>query len=76
MPTTRKYWSDAELEKLRSLAGNRTLIEIAQELGHPRGSVATKAHQLKISLRYLRRRQQRDVRAVSGRAGRELDGGN
>jgi hypothetical protein len=57
VPTTRKYWNDAELQKLRSLAGKRTLNEIAQELGHPRGSVATKAYQLKISLRYLRRRQ-------------------
>jgi hypothetical protein len=52
----RRYWTDAEVEKLRSMAGNCSLDQIAQKLGRPRGSVATKAHDLKVSLSYHRRR--------------------
>jgi hypothetical protein len=63
MPRKHQHWSDAELEKLRSLAGNRPADEIAQELGRPRRSVTTKAHRLKVSLGYVRRRQQRNVGA-------------
>jgi len=60
MPTPRRYWSEADVEKLRSLAGSRTIDDIARELRHPRGSVATKAYQLKLSLRVLGRRQQQN----------------
>ena len=57
MCITGRYWTDAEVEKLRSIAGKRSLNQIAQELGRPRGSVATKAHELKISLGYHRRQE-------------------
>jgi len=73
MPNHRRSWTDAETEKLRSLAGNRTIDEIARELGHPRGSVASKAHQINVSLRCLGRRQQRELRDP-GPAGCELNG--
>jgi hypothetical protein len=53
----KKRWTDAEVEKLRSIAGNRSLLQIAQELARPRGSVSTKARELKISLSYYRRRK-------------------
>jgi hypothetical protein len=53
----KKRWTDAEVEKLRSIAGNRSLLQIAQELARPRGSVSTKARELKISLSYHRRRK-------------------
>jgi hypothetical protein len=53
----RHPWTDAEIKKLRSMAGNRSLDEIAQGLGRPRGSVSHKAHNLKLSLGYHRRRQ-------------------
>jgi len=54
----KKSWTDAEVGKLRSMVGKRPLDQIAQELGRPRGSVSTKARELKISLSYHRRRQQ------------------
>ena len=52
-----RYWTDAEVEKLRSLAGRGPLGQIAQELGRPPGSVEAKARELKISLSHHRRHQ-------------------
>jgi len=54
----KKSWTDAEVGNLRSMAGRRPLDQIAQELGRPRGSISTKARELKISLSFHRRRQQ------------------
>jgi hypothetical protein len=68
-----KRWTDAEVEKLRSMAGNRSLDQIAQELGRPRGSVATKARELKISLAFHRRRQ-KPASVDPGPAGMDLTG--
>ena len=53
----KKRWTDTEVEKLRSMVGNHSLNQIAQELGRPRGSVSTKARELKMSLVFHRRRQ-------------------
>jgi hypothetical protein len=39
------------------MVGNHSLNQIAQELGRPRGSVSTKARELKMSLVFHRRRQ-------------------
>ena len=49
-------WTDADVEKLRSMVGKHPQDRIAQDLGRPRGSVASKARELKISLSYHRRR--------------------
>jgi hypothetical protein len=46
----KKRWTDAEVEKLTSMIGNRSLGQIAHELKRPRGSVSTKARELKLSL--------------------------
>src|SRR5712672_2300217 len=53
----KKRWTDAEVEKLRSMVGKHSQDQIAQELGRPRGSVSTKAHELNLSLVFHRRRQ-------------------
>jgi len=71
LPKKHRHWSEAELEKLRSLAGKRSSNEIAHELRRPRGAVVTKAHELKVSLR--RGPQQRNV-PDPGPAGWELNG--
>ena len=49
-------WTDADVEKLRSMVGKHPQDRIAQDLGRPRGSVASKARELKISLSFHRRR--------------------
>jgi hypothetical protein len=46
----KKRWTDAEVQKLISMVGNRSLGQIAQELERPRGSVSTKARELGLSL--------------------------
>jgi hypothetical protein len=51
-------------------AGNRSLLQIAQELARPRGSVSTKARELKISLSYHRRRK--PANSDPGPAGMDL----
>ena len=53
----KKRWTDAEIEKLRSMVGKHSQDQIAQELGRPRGSVATKTSELNLSLAFHRRRQ-------------------
>jgi len=51
MANLTRHWSPGEIEKLQRLAGKRRSKEIAAELGRTPGSLAVKAHQLKISLR-------------------------
>jgi hypothetical protein len=51
MANLTRRWSPEEIEKLRRLAGKRRSEEIAAELGRTPGSLAVKAHELKISLR-------------------------
>ena len=53
----KKRWTDAEVEKLRSMVGKHSQDQIAQELGRPRGSIATKTSELNLSLGFHRRRQ-------------------
>ena len=53
----KKRWTDAEVEKLRSMVGKHSQDQIAQELGRPRGSVSTKAHELNLSLVFHRRQK-------------------
>jgi hypothetical protein len=67
----KKRWTDAEVEKLKSMAGKRPSDQIAQELGRPRGSVSTKARELKMSLVFHRRRQQ-PASVEPGPAGTEV----
>ena len=45
-------WTSDDLEKLKAMAGNHRRDEIAAELNRGVSSVAVKAHQLGISLRY------------------------
>ena len=71
----KKRWTDAEVEKLRSMIGKHSQDQIAQELGRPRGSVATKAYDLKVSLSYHRRRPQPGSMDHPGPAGMDLTGG-
>ena len=47
----RKLWSDLEIAKLKSMAGNYSTAQIAQELGRGLSATMVKAHQLQISLR-------------------------
>jgi hypothetical protein len=51
MANLTRRWTANEIEKLRRLAGKRSPAEIAAELSRTRGSLAVKAHELKISLR-------------------------
>jgi len=71
----KKRWTDAEVEKLRSMIGKHSQDQIAEELGRPRGSVATKAYDLKVSLSYHRRRPQPGSMDHPGPAGMDLTGG-
>jgi hypothetical protein len=47
----RRGWTAEDVEKLKRLAGKRPRAEIASELGRTPGSLAVKAHELKISLK-------------------------
>jgi hypothetical protein len=69
----RKPWTDAEVEKLRSLAGKYSLDQMAQALGHPPAGVTKKAADLKISLAFHRRRQ-KPASVDPGPAGMDLTG--
>jgi hypothetical protein len=64
-------WTDAEVEKLRSMIGKHPRDRIAQELGRPPGSVATKARELKMSLAFHRHRQ-KSASMDPGPAGMDL----
>jgi hypothetical protein len=66
---SKKRWTDEEIEKLRSMAGNRSLLQIALVLARPRGSVSTKARELKLS---LSRRRPKPANLDPGPAGMDL----
>jgi hypothetical protein len=51
MTNLTRRWTANDIEKLRLLAGRRPPAEIAETLARSRGSLAVKAHELKISLR-------------------------
>jgi len=68
-----KRWTDAEVDKLKSMAGKHSVLQIAQELARPRGSVSTKAHELKMSLAFHRHRS-KPVNLDPGPAGMDLTG--
>ena len=59
MANLTRRWTANEIEKLRRLAGKRRPAEIATELGRTRGSLAVKAHELKISLRVVEGRSEK-----------------
>jgi hypothetical protein len=52
MSKTRQPWTNEQIETLLALAQRQRAVDIAAELGRPAGSVAAKAHQLGISLRF------------------------
>ena len=52
MANSVRPWTSDDLEKLKAMAGNHRRDEIAAELNRGVSSVAVKAHQLGISLRY------------------------
>jgi hypothetical protein len=47
----RKRWCEADIAKLRSMAGNYPTAQIAQELGRGLSATVMKAYELRISLR-------------------------
>jgi hypothetical protein len=47
----RKRWSEAEVAKLKSMAGKYPVQEIANELGRGIAATIMKAHDLRVSLR-------------------------
>jgi hypothetical protein len=51
MANLTRRWTTNDIEKLRRFAGKLPPAAIAAELGRTRGSLAVKAHELKISLR-------------------------
>ena len=50
--SVRHPWTSEDLEKLKAMAGNHRRETIAADLNRGVSSVAVKAHQLGISLRY------------------------
>ena len=50
--SVRRPWTSEDLEKLKAMAGNHRREKIAAELNRGVSSLAVKAHQLGISLRY------------------------
>jgi hypothetical protein len=53
---TRRSWTAEDIDKLQRLAGKRPATEIAAVLHRSCGTLAVKAHKLKISLRVGRKR--------------------
>ena len=51
MPDNRRPWTEADIAKLKSMAGKLPTKEIAAELGRSRGATLVEASKLKISLR-------------------------
>jgi hypothetical protein len=56
----KKLWTETELAKLRSMAGNYPTHAIAQELGRGVSATVVKAHELKVSLRVKSKRDSKD----------------
>lgn len=51
MPDNRRSWIEADIAKLKSMAGKLPAKEIAAELDRSRGATLVEASKLKISLR-------------------------
>jgi hypothetical protein len=69
----RKRWTEAEVAKLKSMAGNYSVEEIAQEVGRGISATVMKAHELQVSLRMKPKQRSRDVDSVErGPAGMDL----
>jgi hypothetical protein len=51
----RRGWTAEDIEKLKRLAGKRPLAEIAAEVSRTPGALAVKAHELKISLKVVKK---------------------
>jgi hypothetical protein len=49
--TAKKRWTEAEVAKLKSMAGNYPVEQIAQEIGRGISATVMKAHDLRVSLR-------------------------
>ena len=49
-----KIWTEAEIAKMKALAGKVPAAEIAKKLGRGYGATIFKAHHLKVSLRLRR----------------------
>ena len=56
----RKRWTEAEVAKLKSLAGNYPVEEIAKEVGRGIPATVMKAHELQVSLRMKRKHGSRE----------------
>lgn len=52
MPDPRRNWTDDDITKLKSLAGNHPAKVVAAKLSRSTGATAVLAHRLGISLRY------------------------
>jgi hypothetical protein len=52
MRKLRQPWTNKDIETLRALAKRRKAADIAAELGRSPGSIAVKAHQIGVSLRF------------------------
>jgi hypothetical protein len=57
MPWSRRAWTEDDVAKLIAKAGKVPAEQLAAELGRSVGSVAVKAHELRISLRTIPRGQ-------------------
>jgi len=55
----KKRWTATEIEKLKSMAGNHQVRQIAQELARPTYSIRNKASQLKMSIAFHLRARSR-----------------
>jgi hypothetical protein len=71
--TPKKRWTEAEVAKLKGMAGNYPVKEIAQEIGRGTSATVMKAHDLRVSLRMQPKPESRhDVGIESGPAGMDL----
>ena len=68
MPDNRRPWTEAEIAKLKSMAGKLPTKEIAAELGRSQGATMVEASKLKISLRM----RPHFMESTFGRAQREV----
>ena len=55
--TRRRLWTEHDNAKLRSLAGTKSLDDLAAELGRSPGAVVVQAWKLKVSVAYKKQRR-------------------
>ena len=67
----KKRWTDADITKLRTMAGNYPAAQIAQELGRGLSATVMKAYWLQMSLRMKSEAVNRDS-MEPGPAGMDL----